>query len=454
MRNRFSSTEAGTARLGGAMKKRMILLLSVLCVLCLLTPTFSQAEDQYTLERMVVLSRHNIRSPLSAPDSMLYNITPHTWFEWTSKTSELSLRGEVLETMMGQYFRKYLEKSGLFPANYQPADGAVRIYANAKQRTIATARYFSAGLFPVSLVPVEVHAPYDTMDPVFSPVLTFVNDAYSEDATAQIAEMGGVAGLPGIYAKAADAIALLMDVTDMEESEAYRAGTYGDWTSNEMSMIFEEGKEPRMNGVVGKAVHVADAMTLQYYEEKDAQKAAFGHDLTLQDWQKIHSVADAYTDALFTAPLVAVNVAHPLLKEIRSELSTEGRQFAFLCGHDSNVASVLAALNVKEYLLEDAVEQETPIGVKVVFERYLDKEAKAWYKVCLVYQNPEQLRSMEPLTLDNPPSIYALAFEGAPANADGMIAEEDLLKLFDDAISAYDELPEKYEAQPQENEAA
>ena len=39
---------------------------------------------------------------------------------------------------------------------------------------------------------------------------------------------------------------------------------------------------------------------------------------------------------------------------------------------------------------------------------------------------------------------YFLEFEGVETNADHMIAEDDLLDLFDNAISAYDELMEKY----------
>ena len=186
---------------------------------------FVQRDDSnYTLEQVVVLSRHNIRSPLSGSGSLLGDITPHEWFEWTSNPSELSLRGAMLETLMGQYFRLWLEDEGLFPENYQPEDGAVRFYANAKQRTLATARYFSAGLLPVAVVPVESHVEYDTMDPTFNPVLTFLTDDYAQDVVAQIAEKGGVAGLEGIHAGLLDAIELLMDVTDMNESEAYKIG--------------------------------------------------------------------------------------------------------------------------------------------------------------------------------------------------------------------------------------
>ena len=404
----------------------------------------------YQLDRMVVLSRHNIRSPLSGSGSLLGDITPHSWFAWTSNPSELSRRGAVLETLMGQYFRLRLEQAGLFPENYQPEAGAVRFYANAKQRTLATARYFSAGLLPVGQVNIESHAPYDTMDPTFEPKLHFVTEEYARDVMAQVAEKGGVAGLNGILAGLQDAIALMMDTADIEKSEAYQSGKYGDLLNGETVLSLVEGKEPGMTGPIKSATSVADAMILQYYEEADARRAAFGHDLTEADWQKIHSIVDTYSDMLFCAPLVSVNVAHPLLREIRAELTAPGRQFSFLCGHDSNVASVLAALNVEDYLLSQTVEQHTPIGVKLVFERWLNAENAAFYKVSLVYQSTEQLRSMEPLSLENPPVEAPVRFQGVPTTLEGLIAEEDLLALLDGAIDAYDALVEEYQAEAQE----
>ena len=425
------------------MKKIVSLLLAVSCLFSFCTAMAEQSED--TLDRVVILSRHNIRSPLSGSGSLLGDITPHEWFRWTSSPSELSLRGAVLETLMGQYFRLWLEQEGLFPVNYQPEEGAVRFYANAKQRTIATARYFSAGLLPVAAVPVETHAAYDTMDPVFEPSLNYATEEYIQDAIGQIAEKGGETGLDGILSGLNDAIALLMDTADIEQSEAYQAGKYGDLKAGETVLTLEEGKEPKMSSPIKNATSVADAMILQYYEEPDKQKAAFGHDLTDEDWRLIHSIVDTYTDMLFCSPLVSVNVAHPLLEEIRAELTAKGRKLTFLCGHDSNVASVLAALNYRDYLLPETVEQHTPIGVKLVFERWINAENEAYYKVSLVYQSTSQLRSMEQLTLENPPVIYPLHFEGM--DAEGRITEAGLLKLLDDAISAYDAIVESYDAE-------
>ena len=429
------------------MLKRLVGI--ALLILLMSVTVFAEApadaqEDTYTLDRVVVLSRHNIRSPMSGSGSLLGDITPHAWFKWTSNPSELSLRGALLETTMGQYFRLWLEKEGLFPENYMPEDGEVRFYANAKQRTQATATYFSAGLLPVGNIPVERHADYDTMDPTFNPVLTFISPSYAEAVQEQIAAMGGIAGVRGIHAGLMDAITLLMDVTDMEESEAYEAGTYGNLLEDDSVVELAEGAEPAMNGPIRTATSVADALTLQFYETADAKEAAFGHDLTMEDWQSLHGIVDKYTDMLFGMPLLAVNEAHPLLMEIRSELTEEGRRFSFLCGHDSNLASVLSALGAEEYLLPDTVEQHTPIGVKLVFSRWLDENGAPAWTAELVYQNTEQLRAITPLSLEEPPVRCAVHFEGVKENERGMIGEEELLALFDTSIGAYDALVEEY----------
>ena len=62
---------------------------------------FHNPGEGYKLQQVVVLSRHNIRAPLSTVGSALDEATPYTWIDWTSNASELSMRGGALETMMG-----------------------------------------------------------------------------------------------------------------------------------------------------------------------------------------------------------------------------------------------------------------------------------------------------------------------------------------------------------------
>lgn len=398
----------------------------------------SLSREGYQLEQVVILSRHNIRSPLSGSGSALGTITPHEWFAWSSNPSELSLRGGVLETEMGQYFRKWLEAEGLFPENYHPADGAVRIYANAKQRTIATAQYFVSGLLPTANAEIETHAAYDTMDPVFTPQLTFVSPRYNADAEAQVFDLYGdtVKGLSDNYA-------LIADVIDMEQSEAYKDGTQTAFTTDDSKLSLELFKEPTVKGSLKTACSVADALVLQYFEEPDDEKAAFGHTLTFEQWKQISEVKDVYGDVLFTAPLIAANVAHPLLQEIESELLTSGREFTFLCGHDSNVGSVLAALGAEDYELPGAIEK-TPIGCKLVFCRWIGSDGSRYCTVDLVYETTEQLRSASLLDLTSHPAIVPMRFSDITPNADGLYAERDFMNLLRSSINEYDRILDAY----------
>lgn len=398
----------------------------------------SLSRDGYRLEQVVVLSRHNIRSPLSGSGSALGTITPHEWFAWSSNPSELSLRGGVLETEMGQYFRKWMEAEGLFPENYHPTDEAVRIYANAKQRTIATAQYFVSGLLPTANTPIETHAEYDTMDPVFTPQLTFVSPEYNADATEQVFELYGdaVKGLSDNYA-------LIADVIDMEQSDAWKDGSVKAFQTDDTQLVLELNKEPSVTGSLKTACSVSDALVLQYFEQPDDEKAAFGHSLTPDQWRQISEVKDVYGDVLFTAPLIAANAAHPLLLEIESELRTDGREFTFLCGHDSNVGSVLAALGVEPYDLPGAIEK-TPIGCKVVFCRWTAPDGSKYCTVDLVYETTEQLRSAALLDLASHPAIVPLRFFGITPNADGLYAERDFMNLLRSSINEYDRILDDY----------
>ena len=196
----------------------------VLYVICGVTCGYAQLprsvefHEKYTLQEVVVLSRHNIRSPLSGPESVLGRITPHQWFDWSSAPSELSLRGGVLETMMGQFFRKWLVQEGLIEENELPEECSVRFYANSMQRTIATALYFSSGMMPVANVKIEHHYPVGTMDPIFTPKLTFISDNYSTEAVQQIADLFGNGSLAGIGQKMASNFALLQQVIDIQDS--------------------------------------------------------------------------------------------------------------------------------------------------------------------------------------------------------------------------------------------
>ena len=390
--------------------------------------------ERYTLKQVVVLSRHNIRSPLSGRRSTLQRLTPHEWHQWSSAPSELSLRGGALETMMGQYFRKWLVSEGMMQENEIPAEGTMRFYANSKQRTIATAQYFSSGMLPVANVRIEHHCEMGKMDPVFNPQITDDNEDFKALAQQQIAAMGGEKGMAGIGEKMASNYKLLERVLDMEQSRACLEGDTCHFRTDDAHVYLVKNREPGMGGSLRLACQAADALVLQYYEEPDALKAAFGDTLSWEDWERISAIKDWYGDVLFTAPVVARQVARPLLRTMLEELQNDGRKFTFLCGHDSNIGSVLAALETEEYSLPQTIEKKTPIGCKLVIEKWVDDEGKAFAALNLVYQSTEQLRNMTLLDLENPPMVFPLGLKGLNANADGLYPFEAVLNRIDSVI--------------------
>lgn len=396
--------------------------------------------EGYKLNQTVVLSRHNIRSPLSGSGSLLDKITPYKWHEWSSAPSELSTKGGLLETEMGQYFRKWFEKEELFPTNYQPNDEEIRIYANAKQRTIATSNYFSSGLLPSFNFDVEVNAPFDSMDPVFNPQLTFISDSYIKDAKEEIDSL-----FKEKIINLKDNYTLLSNVIDFKNSEAYKSGEVTNFKVDDTVINLELNKEPSMTGSLKTGCSIADALVLQYYEESDAYKAGFNHKLSFADWKRVSEIKDLYGDVLFTAPKISVNVAHPLLLEIQKELNNNDRKFSFLCGHDSNISSVLSSLEVEEYLLPNAIESKTPIGSKVVFNSYSDKEGNEFYAIDMVYQSVEQLRNAPILDLDHPPMIVPLKFKGVEVDEKGLCRKDAFLEKLNNSIAKYDDLRHQYD---------
>lgn len=426
-------------------KLNSLLLLLILTIIC---PALAQAQLQrseafkgkYKLKEVVILSRHNIRSPLSTNGSALSKMTPHEWTNWSSAASELTLRGGVLETEMGQFFRKWTIETGLFKDNYVPTIDEVNVYANSMQRCIATAQYFSSGFMPVANLRVNHRYVPSKMDPIFFPRLTKSTEAFRTEAMKQINAMGGKEGLVGINKSLKESYDLIAKVLDMKQSEYYKKGEIKDFVNNDTQITLELNQEPGMKGSLKNANSASDAFILQYYEEPDGMKAAFGHKLTTEDWTKIAKVKDVYGDVLFTAPIVAVNVAHPLLQYMYDELNDKDRKFTFLCGHDSNIASVDAALGVEEYSLPNSIEKKTPIGSKLVLEKWVDAAGKAYIAVNLVYQSTDQLKQMSLLDLQHAPQVFSLKLKGLNQNTDSLYTFEDVNARFLQAIRAYDDI--------------
>lgn len=415
---------------------RKFKFLSIFLFLCLLTFTsIVKAEsinENYKLQKVLILSRHNLRAPLVTKNSALNEITPHDWFNWQVNAGELSLNGALLETSLGQYFRLYFVNQGFFTENYIPQENEFRFYANSFQRTIATAKYFSAGMLPAANVDVEYKFEVNGTDPVFLAAnVENCNEFYLSRLNDEKEKSGGEKLLAK---KLSDYAVTAEKILDFKNSEYAKQNGVTKFSTED----FKIGENPYVEGNLRLAMHSSDALLMQYYEDKNSPDSLFGKKVTEDDLKNLANTSYFGVNLIFEWNTWATAHINPMLKLIRDELNENNRKFTFLCGHDTTVAMVLSALEVEDYTLPDSIERKTPIGVKLLVEKLIGNDGRAYARVNLVYQTTKQIKNVETLDLDNPPKFFPLKFKNLQTNADGLYLYDEFEEHLNKAISEYD----------------
>ena len=397
-----------------------------LAVSSLMLPGFAQAQqapEGYQLMQVLMMSRHNLRAPLANNGSVLEQSTPRQWPQFDAPGGELTTKGGVLEVYMGHYMREWLAQQGLIKQGECPLPASVYVYANSLQRTVATAQFFTHGAFPGCDIEVHHQAAMGKMDPTFNPVITASDSAFSQQAIQAMEKQRA-------HYQLDDSYRLLETITGYKESAACKEKQECDLTQGKDAFKANKGEEPGVSGPLKVGNSLADAFTLQYYEGFPQDQVAWGEIKTPEQWKQLSALKNGYQDTLFTSPEVARNVAAPLVKYIRNALDNEKKRtpLIVLVGHDSNIASLLTALDFKPYQLHDQYER-TPIGGKIVFQRWHDSSNKNLLKIEYVYQSTEQLRNATPLSLQTPPQRVTLALNGCPVDDNGFCPWETFEKV-------------------------
>ncbi len=366
-------------------------ILSLMIVFVVAVTFFSVAHAMdYQLEQVVVFSRHNLRYGLGAGDDR----------------GLLTLRGGEMETLMGQYFEARLRQLGLFPKNAQPAVGEVRFYANSYQRTIATAKYFSAGAFPIANIPIDYHRALGQKDRVFLPP---TDPALESQLTAE-----------ADWKKSFDSMRKEFATVERLTGEKFNPADIN------LMKIRTDVVEWGAQGSAKKIGLAADALLMDYYDGKVSYSEA-----EMRDVARISSFT---INANFDHPLTAKVFAAPLLAVISDELNTPGRKFSFICGHDSNLSNILAAIDVEEYTLPGTFEWRVPIASKLVIQKLRGTDGNEYVKLSYVYPSSKQIVNREMIGLDNPPMIVTLKLRGLQTvDANGIYKLSDVLQRLSDA---------------------
>ncbi|MBK0033778.1 bifunctional glucose-1-phosphatase/inositol phosphatase [Erwinia sp. S43] len=390
------------------------------------------ADSDYQLEQVLMMSRHNLRAPLADNGSVLAQATKKAWPKWDVPGGQLTTKGGVLEVYMGRYTREWLAQQGLIKDGECPSPDAIYAYANSLQRTVATAQFFITGAFPGCDVAVSHQDEMGSMDPIFNPVITSNSEDFNKQALSAMNAEGEKLALKPAFQR-------LEKIIDYKNSAACNGKKQCDLSStNQNTFSADSGKEPGVSGPLKVGNSLVDAFTLQYYEGMPLDQVAWGQIKTPEQWKELSAIKNGYQDTLFTSPLVAREVAAPLVDYIRSMLIDQDKDSApkvtLMVGHDSNIASLLTALDFKPYDLADQNER-TPIGGMIQFQRWLDKKNnRELVKVEYVYQSTEQLRDAEPLSLDNPPKRVTLQMAGCQTDANGFCPWDQFTAVLNTAL--------------------
>ncbi|XP_059057145.1 glucose-1-phosphatase-like [Achroia grisella] len=395
------------------MAAKLLLLLFLFCmgVYC---------RNGYKLKQVLILSRHNIRAPLS---TNLQRTTDLQWPVWETQVTHLTPKGALLEGYIAHYIAEWLKEEGLI-SDSCPAKNELHVYANTPQRTKETAKAFVKSAFKNCNVSVHYK---DTakMDPLFHPVVHNGTEEFKEIGVREMKDILDKMNLKDTYK-------LIDEIIDFKNSDICRTESMCDLVNGKNDIIFELNEEPNVYGPLSISNSIADFFLMSLYEGFPKENIAWGKMTESHHWRLLSNIVREDLNVRFNSSILSKDIADPLVQYMANILlneETSAPKLTLLFGHDSNLYSVMASLGFKPYNLPNQYEL-TPIGGKLVFQKWYDEKHKRdLFKVNYVYQTVKQLRHGTPLSSENPPKSVILEIKGCKINKKGFCPWEDFRKI-------------------------
>ncbi len=243
-----------------------------------------------------------------------------------------------------------------------------------------------------------------TMDPTFNPVITDDSAAFSEQAVAAMEKELSKLQLTDSYQ-------LLEKIVNYKDSPACKEKQQCSLVDGKNTFSAKYQQEPGVSGPLKVGNSLVDAFTLQYYEGFPMDQVAWGEIKSDQQWKVLSKLKNGYQE---NSPVFLPHRKwRAMLRNRWSVISTKlwspiapaHRKLQCWLGTDSNIASLLTALDFKPYQLHDQT-NACSMARKIVFQRWHDSKAnRDLMKIEYVYQSAEQLRNADALTLQAPASV-------------------------------------------------
>lgn len=369
------------------------------------------------LERIVILSRHGVRSPTQTPTELKeWHPRGPEWPDFGVPPGYLTPRGEQLAEAMGRYYRRYLNHRRVFSPERCPTELSIR--ADLDQRTLMTAQAIGRGLTRTPSV-TECRFSIDQAGTEFVQKNT--------GASAMTDKSGEVDRLfhptyPGLKNNgcsldpnevdrliSSEAIGALRAVNapDMETEQtilgccACAPGqTCTLLTLPSSAHVSETNGQASIKGGLGIAQSFAEILLLEYAQGFEWSKIGFGHKpLDLSIIQRLLRVHTSVFNRVQRVPYIADRQGGDLFHHITQAIATgrdpgasgSARKFIAYVGHDTNIANVATFLDM-HWDAPGYQRDDMPPAGALAFEVWRADGKEATVHARFVSQSPEALR--------------------------------------------------------------
>lgn len=365
------------------------------------------------LVRLVVLSRHGVRSPTQSSEVLsLWASRP--WPHWPVGRGELTPRGSKLIARQWRELRRAWIGQGLLASRACPEPGEIAIVADSEQRTRETARALAAALAPGCAT--EIRATPEVVEPLFHPTRTGHAVVDAAQARPQMeASLGNLS--------VTNALGVIQAVSDCCAARLCREvpETPCSLAAIPTRPVFENG-DAGLQGGLAVASSLAEIFLLEYGQWPD-RNAGWGEvDGTIL--RQILPVHNQVFDVLNRAPAVARARGGALLRAVRDSLLTSsGTRLTVYVGHDTNIANLGGLLDLNWDFPEQG-RNTIPPGGALVFSLWENGEGSREIRASFLGPSLATLHMDDPDA--SPVEVSAgLTCNGAPCTPEAFTAFVD-----------------------------
>lgn len=405
------------------------------------------------LDKVVLLSRHGVRSPTKPPEDLRRH-SDQDWHPWPVAPGILTPHGADALRSLGAYLGRHYAAAGLLattsPAARCPAPDAVFVWGDSgDQRTRASAQALADGLGATltpeasGCAPLTAHSrAADSKDVLFDAAAG--GACPMDPQAAHQALLAASGGDPGRVPPAvAPALAALARMVAPRSCGGEHPGAACFATGP--SRVVDKGGEVKIDGPLARGAMLAESLYLEYVQGFPADEVAWGRGGSPAALAAILPVHDYQADLTRRTAYPASHNGALLLRQIGDALQgaapgdtareapvPAAARLVAIMGHDTNLSNVAGALGL-DWTLPDQPDKTAP-DTTLAFETLRDTATgQRFVQVALYYQSLDDLRTAAPLTAHHPAGRVALSL---PACGGALCRLEDVTRLLRDAIPA------------------